>query len=55
MKIALIGPFPPIGGGISMFNHSLSEELSIDHDLFKISFSRQYPKFLFQEKVKLMK
>ena len=50
MKIALIGPFPPYRGGISMFNHSLSEELSIDHDLFKISFSRQYPKFLFPGK-----
>ena len=50
MKIALIGPFPPYRGGISMFNHSLSEELNKDHDLFKVSFSRQYPKFLFPGK-----
>ena len=27
MKIILVGPFPPLRGGISMFNHSLANEL----------------------------
>ena len=50
MRIALIGPFPPYRGGISMFNHSLANQLSRDNDIIKISFSRQYPNFLFPGK-----
>ena len=50
MKVVLIGPFPPLRGGISMFNHSLSNEFEKTHEVFRISFSLQYPKFLFPGK-----
>ena len=50
MKIALIGPFPPYRGGISMFNFSLAKELQKHHEIYKISFSLQYPKFFFPGK-----
>ena len=50
MKIVLIGPFPPYRGGISMFNHSLSQELNKEHTVFRISFSTLYPKILFPGK-----
>ena len=50
MKIALIGPFPPYRGGISMFNHSLSKEFEKNHTVFRISFSMMYPKILFPGK-----
>ena len=50
MRIVLIGPFPPYRGGISMFNHSLSNQLAKDNDITRISFSRQYPNFLFPGK-----
>mgnify|MGYP006263940937 FL=1 len=50
MKVVLIGPFPPLRGGISMFNHSLSNEFEKNHEVFRISFSLQYPKFLFPGK-----
>ena len=41
MKIVLIGPFPPYRGGISLFNHSLADELDKDHDVHRITFSLQ--------------
>ena len=50
MKIALIGPFPPYRGGISMFNFSLAKELQKHHEIYKISFSLQYPKIFFPGK-----
>ena len=50
MRIVLVGPFPPLRGGISMFNHSLAETLSRDHKVHRISFSLQYPKLLFPGK-----
>ena len=50
MKIVLIGPFPPYRGGISMFNHSLSQELNKEHTVYRISFSTLYPKILFPGK-----
>ena len=50
MKIVLIGPFPPYRGGISLFNHSLADELDKDHDVHRITFSLQYPKAMFPGK-----
>ena len=50
MKIVLIGPFPPYRGGISLFNHSLADELDKDHDVHRITFSLQYPKVMFPGK-----
>lgn len=50
MKIAMIGPFPPLRGGISMFNHSLSCELNKKNAVYRISFYSLYPKVLFPGK-----
>ena len=50
MKIILIGPFPPFRGGISMFNHSLAKELEKDNQVYRISFSKQYPNLFFPGK-----
>ena len=50
MRIVLVGPFPPLRGGISMFNHSLAETLSNNHEVHRISFSLQYPQLLFPGK-----
>ena len=50
MRIVLVGPFPPLRGGISMFNHSLAETLSNNHEVHRISFSLQYPQILFPGK-----
>ena len=47
MKIAMIGPFPPLRGGISMFNHSLSCELNKKNAVYRMSFYSLYPKVLF--------
>jgi len=50
MNITLVGPFPPFRGGIANFNSSLSEALSARHAVKKISFTTQYPNFLFPGK-----
>ena len=50
MKIVLIGPFPPLRGGISMFNHSLAKELEKSNQVYRISFSKQYPNLFFPGK-----
>lgn len=55
MKIILVGPFPPLRGGISMFNHSLANELEKNHEVHRISFSLQYPKLLFPGKTQFQK
>lgn len=50
MKISLVGPFPPFRGGIANFNSSLADALSQRHTVKKVSFTTQYPKFLFPGK-----
>lgn len=47
MKICLIGPFPPLRGGIAHYNAQLGLELVKHHEIAVISFSRQYPALLF--------
>lgn len=47
MKICLIGPFPPLRGGIAHYNAQLGLELAKRHEIAAISFSRQYPALLF--------
>lgn len=47
MKICLIGPFPPLRGGIAHYNTQLGLELAKRHELTAISFARQYPALLF--------
>ncbi|HIA05657.1 MAG TPA: glycosyl transferase family 1, partial [Flavobacteriales bacterium] len=51
MKIILVGPAHPIKGGIASFNESLCRALNAEgHDAQIISFSMQYPGFLFPGK-----
>ena len=47
MRICLIGPFPPLRGGIAHYNAQLARELIKRHEVTMISFSRQYPTVLF--------
>jgi glycosyltransferase involved in cell wall biosynthesis len=47
MRICLIGPFPPLRGGIAHYNTQLALELLKRHEIVMISFSRQYPALLF--------
>ncbi len=50
-KIFIIGPFYPLRGGIADFNHSLCKALiDLGYDCQAISFSLQYPKWLFPGK-----
>lgn len=48
MKIIIIGPAWPLRGGLSTFNHRLAKQFNDEgHDCSIISFSLQYPSFLF--------
>jgi len=47
MKICLIGPAPPLRGGIAQYNTQLGLELAARHQVVMVSFSRQYPALLF--------
>lgn len=51
-KIVIIGPAHPLrGGGITTFNHRLAKEFTQQgFDCFIVSFSLQYPSFLFPGK-----
>lgn len=51
MRIVIIGPAHPLRGGIADFNHALAQELQQQgHTVSIVSFSLQYPKFLFPGK-----
>jgi len=45
-RICIIGPFPPIKGGISQYDDFLVNELKKESEVYCISYKRQYPKFL---------
>jgi glycosyltransferase involved in cell wall biosynthesis len=48
MKIIIIGPAYPLRGGLSTFNHRLAKQfIDEGHDCSLVSFSLQYPSFLF--------
>ncbi len=47
MNLVLVGPAPPYRGGISQYTASLGKALADEHRVLLISFSRQYPAFLF--------
>lgn len=49
-KIWIIGPFPPIKGGISQYDEYLANELKKSSELHCISYKRQYPKFLIKNR-----
>lgn len=51
MRIVIIGPAHPLRGGIADFNHALARELILQgHQVSIVSFSLQYPNFLFPGK-----
>lgn len=51
MRIVIIGPAHPLRGGIADFNHALAQELQQQgHTVSIVSFSLQYPNFLFPGK-----
>ena len=45
-KVCIIGPFPPIKGGISQYNAFLAKELQKQSEVYLFSYKRQYPRFL---------
>lgn len=48
MRVVLLGPYPPYRGGIAHFATTVRRELAArGHDVWAITFSRQYPSFLF--------
>jgi glycosyltransferase involved in cell wall biosynthesis len=47
MRICLIGPAPPLRGGIAHYNAQLAAAFAGRHQVTLISFSRQYPSLLF--------
>ena len=46
MKICIIGPQYPWGGGIAKYLDSLGRELNKNYNVVRVTFSRQYPRFL---------
>ena len=55
MNILLIGPLPPLRGGISDFNYELLKDLVKTQNVQALSFHYLYPKFLFPGKSQLSK
>ncbi|RUX43913.1 MAG: glycosyltransferase [Mesorhizobium sp.] len=47
MRIVLIGPVPPYRGGIAQYTAQLHQALAESDDRFTISFSRQFPAFMY--------
>ena len=54
MQIALISAAPPYRGGISKQTSILVENLSKNHSVDVINYSRQYPDFLFPGKTQYL-
>ncbi|NQV14951.1 glycosyltransferase [bacterium] len=50
MRLSLVTVGPPYRGGLSDLSALISQELSREHSIQFINFSRQYPKFLFPGK-----
>ncbi len=50
MKIVIVGTAYPLRGGIAHYNALLYKYLSKHHDVEIVTFSRQYPRFLFPGK-----
>ncbi len=49
MKVCLIGPIPPFRGGIAKYCYSLAKELENRDELLLLSYTRQYPEFLYRK------
>lgn len=52
MKIVLLGPAYPYRGGISLYIGLMAKHLSKRHEVTTVSFSLQYPKFLYRKEQK---
>lgn len=52
MKIAIIGPVYPYRGGIAQYTGLMSQSLAKRHEVINISFSLQYPRFLYRHEQK---
>ena len=50
MNILVVGPVPPLRGGISDFNNELISTINKKHNISILSFSILYPRFLFPGK-----
>jgi D-inositol-3-phosphate glycosyltransferase len=46
-RVVLIGPAHPYRGGLSTFNERFAQEIALQNDIEMITFSLQYPGFLF--------
>ena len=50
MNILVVGPVPPLRGGISDFNNELVSIINKKHNISILSFSILYPRFFFPGK-----
>lgn len=53
MRIAVLGPMYPLRGGIAHFTENTIRELRASAEVLPITFSRQYPEFLFPGRTQL--
>ena len=51
MNILVVGPVPPLRGGISDFNNELISTINKKHNISILSFSILYPRFFFPGKI----
>lgn len=55
MKITIIGPAYPYRGGIALFSNRLAKALQDEgHEVKIVTFTRQYPAFLFPGKTQFV-
>ena len=54
MNILIVGPYPPLKGGISDFNFKLFDHLKKYQSTFFIRFDRNYPFFIRSKKKQLL-
>lgn len=52
MKIVIIGPVYPYRGGIAQYTGLMSKNLIKKHEIINVSFSLQYPRFLYHNEQK---
>ena len=52
-RIAIVGPSYPLRGGNALFVAHLYESLSVDHEVYVVSFRRLYPTLLFPGKTQM--
>lgn len=52
MRIVIVGPVYPYRGGIAQYTGLMAQSLSKRHEVLTVSFSMQYPKFLYHNEQK---